>query len=395
VSNALAISAVTETLYQLLLTAKGEVTSANVTLLPPDRAEKEAGLTANLFLYQVTTNTGWQPNELPTRDGNGRRVAQPFLALDLRYLLSVYPDDDDREAHHLLALAMSLLHDNPVLTRDQITTAMGASTSTAPDFTLADLDRQVELVKLTPEPLNLDDLSKLWSAFQTGLRLSTAYQASLVLIERPAPHRSGPPVRQADVYAFTYDRPRIDSVEPAFATAGAELTIRGSNLQRGTVKVKVSGVLVDPKAVAGSVGPDHVVVDLPAGLRGGGNTVAVVQDVDLPGSSEPHGLYESNPFRFTLVPTVTPPGGPVAPGGTLTVGIDPPVGARQQVTLFVGDTAIPVPPGTAPAGSVSVTLPPAIVAGTYLLRADVEGTQSRLGVDGQGRYNSPSVQVGP
>ena len=61
----------------------------------------------------------------------------------------------------------------------------------------ADLDGDVELVKLTPLPQTPDDMSKLWSALNQSYRLSVAYEASAVLIKRRRTTRAAPPVRSA------------------------------------------------------------------------------------------------------------------------------------------------------------------------------------------------------
>ncbi|MBO7942558.1 DUF4255 domain-containing protein, partial [Streptomyces sp. S9] len=89
-SNALAIAAVTATLKDLIsdsllgldLSSIGSIT---VTATPPDRIT--TGQTEpnqlNLFLYQVTPNSGWRNQTLPTRDGSGQRLRNAPLALDL------------------------------------------------------------------------------------------------------------------------------------------------------------------------------------------------------------------------------------------------------------------------------------------------------------------------
>ena len=47
---------------------------------------------------------------------------------------------------------------------------------------------QIERVRITPQPLSVDELSKLWTAFQTHFRISAAYQVSVVLIESTRPN---------------------------------------------------------------------------------------------------------------------------------------------------------------------------------------------------------------
>ena len=100
---------------------------------------------------------------------------------------------DDFVSEILLGYGMQVLHETPVLTRDAIRAALAPNrrlpAGAAPAFmalTAADLADQVEMVKIVPEALNIEELSKLWSAFQTHYRTAAAYRVSVVLIESAA-----------------------------------------------------------------------------------------------------------------------------------------------------------------------------------------------------------------
>src|SRR3712207_763671 len=122
-SNALAIASVTAVLKDLLdnaliddsisATVGGPVT---VDTLAPDRIEtgEEEKAQLNLFLYHVMPNPAWRNVGLPSRDGNGGRLTNPPLALDLYYLLTAY-GQQDFHAEILLGYAMQVLHETPVL----------------------------------------------------------------------------------------------------------------------------------------------------------------------------------------------------------------------------------------------------------------------------------------
>ncbi|MBD0326353.1 MAG: DUF4255 domain-containing protein, partial [Pyrinomonadaceae bacterium] len=85
-STALAIASVTAVLKDLLhnglidhdlVSSLGDVL---VSALPPDRidiSETTGNSQLNLFLYQVTPNTGWRNVGLPSRDGRGERLTNP------------------------------------------------------------------------------------------------------------------------------------------------------------------------------------------------------------------------------------------------------------------------------------------------------------------------------
>ena len=199
-SSALAIAGVTAVLRDLLNdglinhNVAGVVgTSVRVSVGPPDQVVPGNGNEAsqlNLFLHQVTPNLGWRNEGLPSRDPSGRqRMSNPPLALNLHYLLSAY-SSGDLHGEILLGYAMQLLHENPVLTRQAILTALSPSPAvgnTLPPAlrALSDsgLENQIEQIKITPEYLNIEEMSKIWTATQSHLRPTAAYMASVVLIE--------------------------------------------------------------------------------------------------------------------------------------------------------------------------------------------------------------------
>ncbi|AFY34116.1 DUF4255 domain-containing protein [Calothrix sp. PCC 7507] len=206
-SNSLAIAAVTSTLRSLLqqrfdTNGFGSVT---VTTKPLDRARSNTngdGNQVNLFLYQTKENAAWRNQDLPSQVKPGE-TAQPPLALNLYYLLTAYAQNDDFPepiSHRLLGEAMSVLHDYPILKSGDIKAALPAA-----DVDKYDLYDQIEKVRITPQSLSLDELSKLWTTFQTQYRISTAYEVAVVLIESTRPTKAPLPVlaRGADDQGVT------------------------------------------------------------------------------------------------------------------------------------------------------------------------------------------------
>src|SRR4029450_10954135 len=177
-SNALAIAATTATLRGLLLRGLG---IQDVTVRSLDKARGTiAADQINLFLYQTLPDSGWRNMDRPPSLNPGN-TGHPPLPLTLYYLITAYSDDeDDTASHRLLGQAMSVLHDHPLLrareTKNATSTTHGLADSTQHE--------QVERVRITLQPLTLEEMSKLWSPFQTQYRLSAAYQVSVILIER-------------------------------------------------------------------------------------------------------------------------------------------------------------------------------------------------------------------
>lgn len=206
-SSPLAIGAVSAVLRNLLDNGIVEQvalgTTVSVTAMAPDTIKLDAPddpPQLNIFLHQVTPNPGWRNRELPSRSSNGERLTNPPLALDLHYLITAY-GRTDFQAEILLGYAMHILHERPMLDRPAIRRALDPSpldiTMLPPAFqalTASDLADQVEAIRITPAPMPVEEMSKLWAAIQSHYRPSAAYDISVVLIEAKKPARNPLPV---------------------------------------------------------------------------------------------------------------------------------------------------------------------------------------------------------
>jgi hypothetical protein len=401
-SNALALAAVSAVLKDLLnnglidhdvSTAVGS--PVTVSILPPDRVKTgdEEQPQLNLFLYQVAQNSSWQNVGLPSRDDQGARLTNPPLALDLRYLLTAY-GKNDFDGEILLGYAMQLLHENPVLPRDAIRTALGSSPPGVGGppvtggilpigpFSASDLADQVEQIKITPQNLNTEELSKLWTALQAHYRPTAAYHVSVVLIESSKRTKSAKLVSKRSIFVLPFRRPVINDVSPQIVLPGAPLTLSGHNLKADVTKANFGTSMVDPTAAT-----DVSLQAVPPGdLLPGVNTVQVVQPLDFGTPVEPHRGFESNVAAFILAPKITTPQPlTVAAGGKLTLGITPPVGRAQRVSLLLGDLSISIPPRSATGPATTATfdfpIPADVPHQTYPVRIQVDGAQSPLDID--------------
>lgn len=196
-SSPLAIAAVTAVLKDLLNDGLidndlARVGSFSVTAAPPDRVttgETEQNR-LNLFLYHVTPNQGWRNAALPSRGGNGERLSNPPLALDLHYMLTAY-GQADFNAEILLGYAMEIMHNNGIIGRESIRRSLSPTNpitvALIPDDgqgrRAIDLADQFETIKITPHYLSADELSRMWTAMQARYRPTVAYQVSTVLIQ--------------------------------------------------------------------------------------------------------------------------------------------------------------------------------------------------------------------
>jgi Pvc16 N-terminal domain/IPT/TIG domain len=401
VSNTLAISAVTEAFSALLRNVSDEA-SLDPTLVtqdPPDRARtpQRNGHQLNLFLYQVTPNPGLANADLPFRSSSGQILAQPQLALDLHYLLTAYGvGDNETDAQHVLAYAMSVVHDAGSISRETIRNVVIAANS---PVAASDLVDQVEPVRLTPQVLSEEDLFRLWSMFQTKYRLSVGYTASVVLVERRRQFRKAPPVTRSGATAITLRKPRIDEVSPQPAQPGDTLTLIGGNLRADTVTVRINGV----DRPTAKIEDEQITLALPADVNAGPNVAQVVQGHVLNEIDVARDVLASDPVPFVVAPTITSPlPATVARGATLTLTIAPQVRRAQHVVALIDAAALERvqdpkgPPG--PTGSVSFAIPATMPTGPHLLRVEVDGVESRLVQDQTpgpnfGKFTGPLVNV--
>ncbi|MGD9703045.1 MAG: Pvc16 family protein [Acidimicrobiia bacterium] len=210
-SNALAVAAATRTLRHLLRS-----TAPQVTMLPLDRASEATGSgRLNIYLYSAVQNTAWRSSVPLGRVAN--RSDNRLIALDLRYVITAYADDE-AIAHESLGRAMSILNDHPVVTPAEI---LAATAEELPD---SDLHEQTEQLRITPLNLGADALFEVWRAFRTSYRISAAYELAVVLLGSATPATLGP-LAQLVVPVSTWgqlapDRAAIDSLRQIAERAG-------------------------------------------------------------------------------------------------------------------------------------------------------------------------------
>jgi len=259
----------------------------------------------------------------------------------------------------------------------------------------SELQDQVERVRVTQQPLSVEDMSKLWMTFQTQYRTCAAYEASVVLIESTRRRPAALPVRAANVYVSTFRRPVLNSISPQAVQDGGQISIFGVNLRAEGIKVRFADLApVDPTTATDT----RLDVTLPAGLKAGVNTVRVVQErmLGTPPVAHPGAGFESNVAAFVLAPGFTaPPPSPVAAGATLTVAVTPPVFREQRAVALLVEMqpanpqrtisipAVPRPVVDPPVtvSSLDFPIPVDLQPGDFLMRVQIDGADSFLEVD--------------
>lgn len=441
-SSALAIASVTRVLKDLLNDGvidhdiSGSV-GGNVTVsaLPPDRIDVTPANTEsrlNLFMYQAVPNTGWNNVGFPSRNNRGERISNPPLALNLYYLLTAY-GADELHSEILLGFGMQLLHETPVLSREAIRTSLAPpsdlSTGGLPPELLAlstsGLAEQIEQIKILPMVLNIEELSKLWTTFESKYRPTAAYMVSVVLIESNKSTKVSLPVRAPLVYVDPFKIPVIKGiwsqsaddqpiVENQTILANYNLVIRGHNLRNDIVLINIAGINVIPDDE--NIKDDEIIVPLPTGLKAGIQGVQVIHQRLMGSPPEPHQGVQSNVEAFVLSPQIEnitlaniQGTGEELRSANIELQVIPDIQESQKVILLLnefiaGNATTPSHAYSFHATPPALTSPPAppdtitfqvnnIVAGDYLVRVMIDGAQSPLSTDNNGKYNAPQVAV--
>jgi hypothetical protein len=324
VSNQLAVAATTFVLTRVLGDAlaadvDGNVQNAAVTTLRPDSLGEDDASGINVFLYRIGPDAAWAATALPTRRTDGTLLTKPQQALTLHYLLTFSGDESELEPQRMLGLAVGALAARPVLSRPVVRAAIkhavDADSSAWEQY--SDLAEQVDVVRFTLKPLDLDEMSKLWAMFvQATYRLSIVYEASVVLIDADVHGQTALPVREVGLDVS----PVVPGEEPV-------------------------------PAVRPAVGGGMTVVD-------GKLTIPVTPPV-------PWGQQASVLLNEYLVPA----------GQAYTISARPPL---QEDPDPRTELVFPVT---------------GVAAGDYVVRLRVNGLESELGIDADGRYATPRVTI--
>jgi hypothetical protein len=281
----------------------------DVTVGPLDR--QADGTRLNWFLYAIEPNPSFRNME-PPRTGSHTARGAPPLALVLRYLLTAYGEtptltgDQDQISHVALAAAMRKLHEHSI-----IAAASPFLPGPAP---------LVEPIRIALETLDLDALSKLWTAASQPMRLSVGYVVSLTVIEQQQAFQPGPPVRERRVFVVPGAGPRWRSVEPARIGADLPTVAEVDGTTSGTV-FRLPATDDDPAGAPADGWPMAVISRDAAGavLRLPRHDLAPgIRRLDASTSVDGLGAGTDS-IALTVVPTVLSTGSPVTAGAPLTL----------------------------------------------------------------------------
>lgn len=437
-SSALRIASVTHVLKDLLNNglidhnvSDAVQGSIAVTSLPPDKidtSDKNEPSQLNLFMYHVSYNQGWRNAGHPVFNQKGERVSNPPLAIDLHYFLTAY-GSEDLHTDILLGYGMQLLHETTVLDREAIRRSIAPPSlleaGSLPDslklLSASNLAEQAEQIKITPEVLTIEDISKLWAAFGAKYRPTAAYKVTVVLIESNRPVKPSLPVVNTNIYVKPFKRPVIEKIMSQSAPGeevtegqkiltGYRLFLKGNQFNNEIVGINIDGTGVDTNAAGLIVSDTELSFDLPEDLGAGIHQVQVVHPALMGSPPEEHDGVMSASASFILTPQIT--GAPAATNisesdglvsGTITCTVSPGIYTGQKAVLFLNElggttsysfalspTVLLSPPQ--PLEEVSIDIS-GVKKAIYLVRMQVEHADSPLLRNSSGEFISPVIDL--
>lgn len=174
-SDYTAIADVSYTLIDLLRNKMEDLIDPDsIVVASPGEIEANDSVRLSLFLFQVIENVHMKNQEMQII--NPAKLKYPPLIMDLFYMLTSYPSsgiqdktERTKEEHSILGKAMQVLHDNSIITDPLL---RGCLTDDGQEL------------HISQTPLNLDNMTKIWSTFQDRpFRPSVCYLVSNVRIE--------------------------------------------------------------------------------------------------------------------------------------------------------------------------------------------------------------------
>jgi hypothetical protein len=326
------------------------VTQPPVTVgIPPEDPDMVAGPLVNVFLYRVCENAALQSQTLPGHAERGS-FGHPPHALDLHYLVTAYGAtkiaagpkfEDEIVAHFLLGSAMRILHDYPIIT-PRLETTTGHQVLD-PDLVAARQD-----IKLTLQPISLEDLSKVWTALSRPFRAAAAYEVTVVQLEAQVGDQYAQPVAEgpvggAHVTAVAGPAPMIRAIHAAqrndaVVRAGDTLVLEGEGLLGAETEAEIGGIAGIGQVTSARADRLTLVVPDDPRLQPGVLELSVSHGVTFGKPAGRRNALKSNTVGFALAPRVD---SAVLAAGVLTITGDRLFNAGVECVTLVQGNPIP------------------------------------------------------
>jgi Pvc16 N-terminal domain len=408
--NFLAFASVTATISYILEEVNRDIAGIRISTKPLDAIDVQNPVNGlNIFLYLVSPNTSVDAVDTLIIDKAGRPTNNPSLSLDLHYIITATSsENEDLVAQKILASAMRVLNNHPVLGRDLIRKAVRNKEG----LEFSDLADQIDDVRLTLNPLSIKDLTEIWSKFpNANFRSSIAYTAQVVLLDSKIVEEPPGIIASIDQnYIVQLKSPSIERIDPRLLeyAPDARMAIVGSNLKGPAVYVEFGDNFSSMQVKPADISDTRIMAGLPADIEPGMLKVRITHRLRHVNEEEEQiigkrSILQSNSSPFVLAPRILAPRqGRVARGNDLEVEFEPPVSREKAVIVYLGDSAFPASPVRSSksmvdskVGRVKFTVPQDTPPGLYLLRVAVDGATSLLTIDENPRSPSFRKSIGP
>ena len=413
--NFLAFASVTATISYILEEVNRDIPGIRITTKPLDAIDVQNPVNGlNIFLYLVSPTTSVDAVDTLIIDKAGRPTNNPSLSLDLHYIITATSsENEDLIAQKILASAMRVLNNHPVLGRDLIRKAVRNKEG----LEFSDLADQIDDVRLTLNPLSIKDVTEIWSKFpNANFRSSIAYTAQVVILDSKIVEEPPGIIASIDQnYIVQLKSPSIERIDPQVLeyAPDASMAIVGSNLKGPAVSVEFGGNFSSMQVKPADISDTRVMAALPADIEPGLLKVRInhrlrqVKEEEEEEEEEhiigKRSVLQSNFSPFALAPRILAPRqGKVVRGNDLEVEFEPPVSKEKAVLVYLGDNPFPARPTKSSksmvdskVGRVKFTVPEDTPLGLYLLRVAVDGATSLLTTDENPRSPSFRKSIGP
>jgi len=333
-------------------------------------------------------------------------------------MMSCYGNDAELQPQRVLGSVVSTLVDKRILTTELIRST--CNDSTFPFLVDSDLVDQIQQINIVPVDISLEDLSKAWSVFyQVPYVLSIAYRACLVIVEGRENFQRALPIRDASP-AGIVPFPASPYIEQVVAQGsrfepiviGSVMIIRGRSLLSQIVEVHIGDLVITPTSVQDrEIAFSLADMSLPQ-IQAGVQSLQVIHRI---ASTSPlmTNSIASNVMPFVLCPTIVNVTVTQAEeieddlrSAVIVVQLDVLVREKQKVVVSLNEWTVDSPtvymfdrpplPDTNSTIEIPITN---IKAGEYLVRIQIDGAESKLGVDDDpdsptyNWYNSPKITI--
>ena len=165
--------------------------SSNISLSPPSETF-DNNVRMSLYLYHMDINASLRNQRMLPQPGNDDEQRLPPLPLELHYLIT--PVDDEENNQLIIGRLMQTIYDNPSfsdINNVPLDNSFGGGTGQ---------------VRITPNLLNVEQMSQLWNSFNQPYRLAIALRVDVISVDSAKMPRVAPRVNDVFTLAGAKER---------------------------------------------------------------------------------------------------------------------------------------------------------------------------------------------